>query len=160
MMGVKTTKEAWLLQTIDKMSRVVRAARCLMGIDRSGLAKVRAELGEALLDLDRFYQLPPPDCRGAAGLARPKKKGGAFAVPNDTTNERNRIAVYQALTDEFRSLLDVMLAARKLRDGAPLTEDTVRNILIGLEYRGAVERQKFGRCHYWRRKNARNQADV
>lgn len=154
-MGVKTIKEAWLLQIIDKMSRVVRAARCLMGIDRSGLAKVRAELGEALLDLDRFYQLPP-DCRGAADRARPKKKGGAFAAPNDTTNERNRIAVYQALTDEFRPLLDVMLAARKLRDGAPLTEDTVRNILIGLEYRGAVERQKSGRCHHWRRKNARN----
>lgn len=69
------TRERWLLETIDKMSGVVRAARCLMGIDRSWLAKVRAELGEALLDLDRFYRLPPPDCRGAAGRARPKKKG-------------------------------------------------------------------------------------
>lgn len=78
-------------------------------------------------------------------------------MQNDTTNERNRLAVYQALTEEFRPMLDVMLAARKLRDGAPLTEDTVRNILIGLEYRGAAERQKFGRRHYWRRKECTRQ---
>lgn len=102
------------------------------------------------------------DCRRRIAVAQPvargrKRKGGAFAVQNDTTNERNRLAVYQALTEEFRPMLDVMLAARKLRDGAPLTEDTVRNILIGLEYRGAAERQKFGRRHYWRRKECTRQ---
>lgn len=73
-------------------------------------------------------------------------------IPNDTTVERNRMAVYGATGGEWLTTQQIMLAAVQLRDGVPITSDVVEAHLRKLRRAGIVEsRRGDGRRLTWRR---------
>lgn len=72
--------------------------------------------------------------------------------PNDTTVERNRLAIYGATGAEWRTARDIMVEAVKLREGAPVPSDEVDYHLRKLRRAGIVEsRRGDGRWLVWRR---------
>lgn len=73
-------------------------------------------------------------------------------IPNDTTVERNRMAVYGATGEDWLTTQQIMLAAVRLRDGVPITSDVVEAHLRKLRRAGIVEsRRGDGRRLTWRR---------
>lgn len=73
-------------------------------------------------------------------------------MPNDTTVQRNRMAIYGATGDDWLTTQQIMFAAVKLRDGVPITSDVVEAHLRKMRRAGIVEsRRGDGRRLTWRR---------
>ncbi len=72
-------------------------------------------------------------------------------IPNDTTVERNKLAVYGALTGEWQRLPDIMYAAVALRGGIPITSDVVEAFLRKMGRAGIAESRRDGKRLVWRK---------